>query len=506
MNKGKVWLVGAGPGDIGLMTLKAIEVISSADLIVYDALIGDAILPALPKDIERISVGKRAGKHTMSQDQIDRLLLEEAKKGKKVVRLKGGDPFLFGRGGEEIELLAEEGIDYEIVPGVTSPIAVPAYNGIPVTHRDHASSLHIVTGHKRKNADGSDADSDGIDYEALVRTKGTLVFLMGVSRIHDICSGLLAGGAEPDMPAAVLTKGTTARQKRVIATVATLEKEVMRQKIETPAIIMAGRVCELAEDFAWYEKLPLAGWRITVTRPRESSSKMAKKLRDLGAEVLEMPSIETVPLEDQEGLHRALKNMSGYDWIVFTSPAGVRIFFDEMKASKTDVRILTGIKVAAIGSGTEKEVEKHGIFVDFVPSLYDGETLGRELAEQICHGDRILIPRAAIGGRDLTDILTKAGAVVDDVPIYDTVPAKNEAIDERHLWEAGEIDCTVFTSASTVRGFADRTKGLDYSKVKAACIGKQTKECADSYGMKTYVADRATIDSLTELVVKMKGE
>ena len=243
---GKVWLVGAGPGDPGLLTVKAVEIIKDADLIVYDALIGDSIFSLFPKEAEYISVGKRSGNHTMPQEQIDVLLLEEAQKGKKVVRLKGGDPFLFGRGGEELELLAEHDVPYEIVPGITSPIAVPAYNGIPVTHRDFTSSLHIITGHRRK---GSDED---IDFEALVRTEGTLVFLMGIARLSFICGGLLAAGMDPDIPAAVLQQGTTAGQKRIVATVGTLADEVARQGVETPAIIIVGKVCSLADDFAGY--------------------------------------------------------------------------------------------------------------------------------------------------------------------------------------------------------------------------------------------------------------
>lgn len=253
MKSGKVWLVGAGPGDSLLMTIKGRKVLEEADVVVYDSLVGDSILSTLPQEAQLINVGKRASNHTMAQDKINQLLLSLAQEGKKVVRLKGGDPFLFGRGGEELELLAENNIPYEVVPGVTSPLAVPAYNGIPVTHRDYTSSLHIITGHKKA---GNEYD---IDFQALVRTKGTLVFLMGVHALKDICSGLLAGGMDPDMPAAILQKGTTAGQKRIVATVSTLAGEVERKGIETPAIIVVGRVCELADRFQWYENLPLGG-------------------------------------------------------------------------------------------------------------------------------------------------------------------------------------------------------------------------------------------------------
>ena len=498
MTTGKVWLVGAGPGDLGLLTVKAIETIREADIIVYDALIGDALFSLFPEGAETISVGKRSGNHTMPQEQIDKVLLEEALKGKKVVRLKGGDPFLFGRGGEELELLAEQGVPYEVVPGVTSPIAVPAYNGIPVTHRDYTSSLHIITGHKRKGSD------DDIDYEALVRTEGTLVFLMGIARLPYICGGLLQAGMDPDMPAAVLQQGTTAGQKRVVATVGTLEEEVKRQGIETPAIIIVGKVCSLADAFAWYEKLPLAGSKVIVTRPRGMISGMAARLRKLGAEVLELPSIETKAREDQSELEAALDKISTYTWVVFTSPTGVRVFFDVLRKAGRDVRSLAGVKIAAIGTGTKKELSNRHLLVDFIPSVYDGETLGRELAELVGEGDQILIPRAALGNEELVAALTKSGAGVTDIATYDTIDAAQDLVDEAALFEAGKIDCAVFTSASTVRGFVSRNPELDYSLVRAACIGKQTRAAADSCGMKTFMAEEATMDSLTQLVIDMR--
>ena len=256
---GKVWLVGAGPGDLGLFTIKGLEVLQNAEVVVYDALIGDAVLTLISDRAEKINVGKRAGNHRMTQEQINRTLLEQALAGKRVVRLKGGDPFLFGRGGEELELLVENNIPYEIVPGVSSAFAVPAYNGIPVTHRDFTSSVHIITGHRRSSAD---ADSVGIDYEALVRTGGTLIFLMGLSTLPVIMRGLLNAGISPEIPAAVLERGTTAGQRRVLATVSTLEEETERARIKAPAIIVVGEVCRLAESFSWVEKLPLAGRKV----------------------------------------------------------------------------------------------------------------------------------------------------------------------------------------------------------------------------------------------------
>lgn len=499
MEQGKVWLVGAGPGDIGLFTLKGLEVLKKAEVVVYDSLVGQGVLSMIPEEARCIDVGKRASHHTMPQEQINRVLLEEAKKGLRVVRLKGGDPFLFGRGGEELELLTEHGIPYEVVPGVTSPLAVPAYNGIPVTHRDFCSSLHIITGHKRAGA------AYDIDFDALVRARGTLLFLMGVTALGDICKGLLSAGMAEDMPAAILQKGTTAGQKRIVATVSTLEEEVARQGIETPAIIVVGQVCSLADRFGWYEKLPLAGWKVLLTRPRDLISGMAAKLRAKGAEVLELPAIRTVPREDQAALAAALEHIGTYQWLVFTSPTGVRVFFEQMTALGRDIRSLGNVKIAAIGKGTEGKLKDGGLFVDLMPEIYDGDHLGEALAGQCGPDTRVLIPRAGKGNARLVELLEEAGAHVDDVPIYDTVYESQTLIDESREFAGGNIDCAVFTSASTVKGFAESTKGLDYRLVKAACIGRQTMEAAEAYGMTAYMAEKATMDSLVDLVIQMKG-
>lgn len=498
MAVGKVWLVGAGPGDIGLFTLKGMEILQQAEVVVYDSLVGQGVLAKIPETARLINVGKRASHHTMVQEEINKVLLEEAQKGYRVVRLKGGDPFLFGRGGEELELLTEHGIPYEIVPGITSPLAVPAYNGIPVTHRDFCSSLHIITGHKRA---GQKYD---IDFEALVRTKGTLVFLMGIASLGDICQGLMDAGMDKGMPAAVLQKGTTAGQKRVTATVSTLREETQRQGIETPAIIVVGRVCELADRFCWHEKLPLFGWKVLVTRPRQHSSKTAALLREKGAEVLELPSICTVPVEDNSALYEAFDCLDEYQWLIFTSPTGVEVFFEELGKAEKDVRALGNVKLAVIGEGTKKKLKEKGLFADFLPSVYDGDTLGEELSARLEGGEKILIPRAEAGNLNLVAALENKGAIVHDVPTYRTVYKKSRLIDEKKEFEAGEIDCVVFTSASTVKGFVEGCSGIDFTKVRAACIGKQTKEAADAYGMKTCMAEKATIESLIALVIKMK--
>ncbi len=497
---GKVWLVGAGPGDPGLFTLRGAQVLARAEVVVYDALVGEGVLTMIPAEAELINVGKRSGNHIMAQEEINRTLLEKAQEGKRVVRLKGGDPFLFGRGGEELELLRENNIPYEIVPGVTSAVAVPAYNGIPVTHRDFCSSVHIITGHKRKDA------SYDIDFEALVRTGGTLVFLMGLAAMQDILEGLMKAGMDPDCPAAVLSHGTTAHQRRVVATVGTLCKQSQLAGITAPAIIVVGEVCSLAQSFAWYEKRPLSGKQILVTRPKELVSEMARRLREQGAQVLELPAICTEAIHPNPALSDALERISQegpYDWIVFTSPSGVRIFFEQL-AGKWDIRLLAGSKIAAIGEGTRKALREHGLITDFVPSVYDGDTLGAELAALCSGGERILIPRAAIGNKALPEALRAVpGTAVYDVPIYDTRYARNAVVDEKKMIENGEIDYAVFTSASTVRGFAGALEGLDFTKVNAVCIGKQTRAAAEALGMHTCMARKATMDSVVECICEL---
>lgn len=499
MEKGKVWLVGAGPSDAGLFTIKGKEVLSQAEVVVYDRLVGHGILSMIPSDAKTIDVGKRAGNHTMPQEDINKVLLFEAQAGKRVVRLKGGDPFLFGRGGEELELLLEHGIPYEVIPGVTSAISVPAYHGIPVTHRDFCSSLHIITGHKKKD------EPYDIDFEALVKTKGTLVFLMGVSALPELCQGLLNAGIESEMPAAILQQGTTANQKRIVCTVSTLVEEVERQKIETPAIIVVGKVCSLSDQFAWYEKLPLFGCRIVVTRPKERISVLSGKLKNLGAEVIEFPAIKLVPDHNNEELKQAMAEIIKFQWMVFTSPSGVSVFFQEMRQQKMDIRALSGLKIAAVGSGTRKELEEKGLLVDFVPEVHDGKHLGKLLRKQCQDGDHILIPRAADGNPELVEEIQKNETLtVKDIPIYHTVHGVSSVLEPVAMFEGTTPTLAVFTSASTVRGFAASAGGLDFSKITAACIGQQTKAEADRYGMKTYVAKEASIESLIQLIITMK--
>lgn len=499
-HSGKVWLVGAGPGDAGLFTRKGYDVLQAADVVVYDALVGDGVLACVPQRARTIDVGKRAANHTMRQEQISQVLFDEALAGNKVVRLKGGDPFLFGRGGEELELLAEHGVPYEVVPGITSAIAVPAYNGIPVTHRDFTSSLHIVTGHKRAGADYD------IDFEALVRTKGTLVFLMGVRSLPDIMDGLLRAGMDPETPAAVLQEGTTAGQRRVVATVGTLANAADEAHIVAPAIIVVGGVCALADEFAWHESLPLHGCKVMVTRPAELVSTMSERLRKLGAEVLDVPAIATVPIEDNKALADAFGRLGEYDWLVFTSPSGVRIFFEEMSAANVDVRALATARFAALGAGTAAELRTCGIIADFVPSVANGEALGCELAQEAAPASNVLIPRARIGNKQLVDALVAADHKVFDVPTYDTVQLDGGLVDVEREFEQGKIFCVAFTSSSGVRAFAQAHPTLDLSLVRAACIGEQTRATAESFNMPTWTAERASMDALADLIVRMYAD
>lgn len=499
---GKVWLVGGGPGDPGLFTLRGKEVLEQAEVVVYDALVGPGVLSMIPETARLIYAGKRSGNHTLAQEKINRILLEEAQKGYRVVRLKGGDPFLFGRGGEELELLREHGIPFEVVPGVTSALAVPAYNGIPVTHRDFCSSVHIITGHRR-------ADSAGdLDFDALVRGGGTLIFLMGVRALPEICAGLLNAGMAPDTPAAVLENGTTARQRRIVATVSTLPEASAQSDIQPPAVIVVGPVCSLAEQFSWYEKRPLAGVRILLTRPKQLISGLSAMLRRQGAEVLEYPVITTELTEDKETLDTVILKLAqgDFDWLVFTSPSGVRIFLEQLM-ERSDLRVLASARLAVIGRGSEKELRKYGLRADFIPSMYDGRTLGMELAGICGAGERILIPRAAAGNPELIEELSKGDhLILTDLPLYHTMHRTPRILDETEFLQREKVDFAVFTSASTVRAFVESAHGIDPTGVRAVCIGRQTQREADRFGMRTWVAAEATLESLVACVEQAAAE
>lgn len=505
---GKVWLAGAGPGDAGLLTVKTRELIESSDVIVYDALISAEILSLIPPGKEVINVGKRSGHHLMMQQEINEILLREAQKGKNVLRLKGGDPFVFGRGGEELELLVRHHIPFEIVPGITSASAVPAYAGIPVTHRDHASSFHVVTGHPRQ--DGTET----LDYDSLVNVEGTLVFLMGLTSMERILNGLIEAGLDPDTPAAVLEKGTLAAQRRVVSVAGRLAEDAGRAGIGTPAVILVGKVCALSEQFCWAEERPLGGRQILITRPRMSSSALAGKLRSLGAQVIELPSISTRSISPNFALQRAMKQFgdrAGEEWLLFTSPAGVRIFFEQLAELKMDMRHIFGrsarVKIAAIGSATEKALRGYGLLADVVPDVYCAAGLGEAVAAYAQPRARITAVRAMSGSEELLPPLLEAGLKVDDIPLYETVYETHAQVKEKiqSLFEEGGIDAVTFTSASTVKGFVQTMEQLDFQSIHAFCIGAQTAEEASKFGMHISTAKEASMDSMTEQILEELG-
>lgn len=494
MKTGQVILVGAGPGDPELMTLGGRKAIEEADVVVYDRLVGREILSWIPETAERIDVGKESSHHTVPQERISEILLEKALEGKRVVRLKGGDPFLFGRGGEELELLAEHGVPFREIPGVTSAIAVPAYAGIPVTHRDCCSSVHIVTGHQRAGKPLS------IAFDALVKTGGTLVFLMGVSALGAICRGLLDAGMDPQTPAAVVERGATPEQRVTLASLHDLPDEAARRQVKSPAVIVVGKVCAYAERFDWYDALPLKGKCVIVTRPKDRAGTLSDRLRALGARVEEMPCIETTPCDPCPELDEAIASIGDDAWLAFTSAAGVRTLMEHLDRTGRDVRALGGIRLAAVGPGTASELRAHGLRADLVPAVSDGEHLGRALCEAEPRG-KVLILRAVLGGEDLTRELERGGVPYTDVRCYETriLPPDGQTL--RRLTEAGAI--AAFTSASTVRGFAAALgEGADCSGVLAACIGKQTEQEARRFGMRTITAREATLDALIERIVE----
>lgn len=507
---GKVYLVGAGPSDPELLTLKGMRVLKKAQVVIYDALIGHGIYSMIPQEAEKIAAGKRAGNHTMKQEEINRLILEQAQKGKCVVRLKGGDPFLFGRGGEELELLIQHQIPFEIVPGVTSAVAAAAYAGIPVTYRGISSGVHILTGHKKKG------EPLGIDFEALVRAGGTFVCLMGMAVLHEITAGFLQAGMAPGTPAAVIEQGTSARQKSVLAPLSELEAEAARQHVKAPAVIVIGEVAACGKQYAWRDKLPLSGCRILTTRPASRSGALTELLRGQGAEVLEIPTIRTRIRDAGTQLSEALAQIGDYQYAVFTSPAGVEYFFELLDKMELDVRCIGQIKLAVIGSATGDALKKHGLRPQLMPNHYNGAALGKLLNASMQDGDRVLLLRSSIGSRELVEQIQAGKKIsVTDLAIYDTLyeavkkpDQRDDAVPDAYLkalLEEGEIDLVMFTSASTVRGFVAMTQGVDYTRVRAVCIGKMTAEQAAFYGMQVYMSEKETVESMVRCAKRLCG-
>lgn len=500
MKTGHVTLVGAGPGDKGLLTLKGKEKIEEAEVVIYDRLVGDGILGLIPKDAIRINVGKKSSHHLVPQEDINQLIMDYAMRGKKVVRLKGGDGFLFGRGGEELELLCKNEVSFEVVPGITSALSVPAYAGIPVTHRDFCSSVHIITGHAKA---GKKID---IDYKAIVNHRGTLVFLMGLTAIRELMQGLIDAGMDADMPAATIEKGTTTNQRKIVATVSTLAEQVRLQKIQSPAITVVGKVCTLSEKFDWFSEKPLKGSTVVVTRPKDRIGTIADRLREQGADVIEYPCIETEMIIENPEFDAAMSRISSYQWLVFTSPIGVETFFKKLAQKKLDIRTLFGLKIAAVGRETKKRLEDRNLTVDYMPETYDSPNLSQGLISQIeqvgAKDVRVLVMRANMGSNILTETLRQHSIGYDDIHIYKTSYTSNEAEFVKEKIESGKVNYVTFTSASTVTGFVESMKkeaaDFDFTKIMAVCIGEQTAKEAEKYAMKINISKESTMDSMIE--------
>ncbi len=487
MKKGKVYLVGAGVGDIGLFTLRGKELLEIADVVIYDALMGASILSFARDEAELIYVGKRGGNHTMTQDNIDKLILDKALEGNQVVRLKGGDPFMFGRGGEELELLIKHNVEFEVVSGITSPIAAPACAGIPVTHRDFVSSLHIVTGHT-KESEGS-----SIDFASLVKLNGTIAFLMGISSLEKIMTGLSTAGMEKTTPVAIIENGSRGNQRTTIATVDTIV-EVSRDKgVKSPAIILVGQVCSLGERYNWKESLPLFGKRVVVTRPKSLNSTFCKKLQNLGAEVIELPAISTVPMD----FTLDLAEINSAEVIAFTSARGVECFFDKLKADKIDIRKLSHIKFAVVGSSTRKSLENYGIIADFMPSKYDGTSLGQVIETK----GKVLIYRALEGAMGLCETLKEKGIEYKDIAVYKTIYNKANQLVINELKQG--VDYLCFTSASTVIGCINAVEDVDVKEIPALCIGEMTYNEAKKQGfVHLHMSTEATVNSMIDYITQ----
>lgn len=497
---GVVYLVGAGPGDPGLMTARSLELIASANAIYHDRLIPPGALAGACKDAELIYVGKAPGKPSVPQEEIGERLIEAARAGKSVVRLKGGDPFVFGRGGEEGEALREAGVEFEVVPGVTAGVAASAYAGIPVTHRDDASAVAFVTGHE----DPEKAET-ALDWEALARFPGTLVFYMGVKRLGDNAEALIAAGRDADEPAAAVERGTMEGQRTVVATLGTLADAVAREGIGAPALIVVGNVVERREALAWLERRPLYGRRVVVTRARAQASGLAATLRDLGAEVVELPAIRIEPGIESDEVRRAVQRIGEYALICVTSPNGAHLLFEALEKAGLDARALGRgtkngqVRVAAIGPGTARALAERGVIADIVPERFVAEALVEALAGVDIAEKRVLVARAAEARDVLPDALRGRGAEVDVVALYETV---REEPDDAAVEAAQAADYVTFTSSSTVRNLTDALGDRFPSTARIVSIGPVTSGAAREAGLKVDVeAARHDIGGMVEALL-----
>jgi len=495
----KVYLIGAGPGDPGLLTLKGKDILEKADVVVYDYLANKSLLGYCRHDAEIIYVGKKGGDHTLPQDQINALIVAKAKEGKLVARLKGGDPYVFGRGGEEGEELLEAGVDFEVVPGVTSAVAAPAYAGIPLTHRSYASSVSFITGHEDPHKAGSVHN-----WDALAAGTSTLVFFMGVKNLVSITTNLMNAGMTPDKPAALIRWGTTCRHTSLVSTVGCIAEDAKKQGIRPPALLVVGDVVKLHDKLNWFEKRPLLGKGVLVTRARQQASGLVSLLQEMGACCYEFPTIRIKPLDDYADLHAAMGNIAVYAWVIFTSVNGVLHFWNQLRAQGLDARMLGGKKVAAIGPATAKALEERGIYPDFVPEKYVAESVVEGLLERGIRGTKILLPRACEAREVLPQALRGAGCEVDVLPVYETVLAGENKADVLTALEAGDIHCLTFTSSSTVENFfsllePELIRTFVDAGLRIASIGPITTKTIETYGFSVQIQpDEYTIPALAD--------
>lgn len=500
--KGLVYLIGAGPGDPKLITIKGLECIKNSDAIVYDRLAGDRLIAFARPGTELIYVGKSPDRHTLKQDEINQLLVEKASQGKTIARLKGGDPFVFGRGGEEAEVLSEAGIPFEIVPGVTSAIAAPAYAGIPVTHRDFTSTLAIITGNEDPLKDDS-----SIQWEKIATGVGTLVFLMGMSSLPKITKRLIENGRSPLTPAALVRWGTRPEQQTLTGTLGDIGEKANRAGFTNPAVIIVGEVVSLREKLGWYEKKLLFGKRVLVTRSREQASALSEAIEDLGGEPLEFPTIGVADPEDYKPLDQAINELSAFKWVIFTSVNGVAYFFNRLRRRNKDIRELAGARICAIGPKTREALENYGLLVDYVPGEYRAEEIIAGLQGKVNAGERVLLPRADIARKVLAEALTGMGALVTDVSAYRTVMGGGDSAEITRKLLNGEIHAVTFTSSSTVQNFVKMLKFPDLKTLLAgvtvACIGPITADTARDLGLRVDVVAREyTIEGLVAAILE----
>ncbi|MFH1624064.1 MAG: uroporphyrinogen-III C-methyltransferase [Pseudomonadota bacterium] len=506
MKKGKVYLIGAGPGDPGLITLKGIECIRQADVVVYDYLANVKLLEYAREDAELIYVGKKGGDHTYPQSQINSIVIEKANEGKVIARLKGGDPFMFGRGGEEAEELAASGLRFEIVPGVTSAISVPAYAGIPLTHRDYASHVAFITGHEDPTKDES-----SMAWDKIATGVGTLVFLMGGKNLPQIVKNLIENGRDPKTPIALIRWGTLTKQNTLIGTLETIVELASKNNVTPPVITVVGEVVKLRDKLNWFETKPLFGKRILVTRAREQASEFSNLLREYGAEPIEFPTIDIGPPDSFDALDRAIENLERYDWLILTSVNGVRFFIERLKVRGRDIRDLKGIKTCAIGPRTAQEIEKLGIKVDFIPQEYKAEAIVEGLRREGIEGKNVLLPRAEKAREVLPEQIRHSGGNIDVVAAYKSLKALKDREPIKKLLKEGAIDVITFTSSSTVTNFAEAFDGdklpVLMRGVTTASIGPITAETAKKLGIETDIMPKSyTIPALAEAIVSYFSE